>query len=487
MNPRVRSRSAAVALTVAVVMVATACSSSSTTKSGPGIAAESKAGTWKTWVLASAAAVKVPPPPAAGSAQARAELAEVRAMAAKRTPADTEQAHKWGDYPATEPWTRLNMQLVAEQSKNPPLAARGYALVSVAMYDAVVSAWHWKDVYRRDPPKGVSTVVPAGADPSYPSEHAALAGAASRLLGYLFPEANQAHYDEIAAQAADSRVVAGTNYRSDVRAGLDLGRSVADKVIEYARRDGATDSGNVNRPQGVGFWDAPPDNPGNTQAVEPTAGNWKTWVASAKSIIPGPPPAYGSPEQVAEAREVYDVSQHLTDDQKRIAKFWAGGAGTPLPPGIWNQLLLDKVKRSSPVSTPRVARQFAVLNVAQADAGVCAWATKYTYWTARPVNAIRDLGIDPGWKPLLPTPVFPSYVSGHSTFSAAAAEALAYLFPGDAAKWRQMSEEAGISRIYAGIHYRTDNIDGLKLGREVGTLVVDRARQDGADATAKKR
>jgi membrane-associated phospholipid phosphatase len=375
------------------------------------------------------------------------------------------------------------MQLVAQQSKNPPLAARGYALVSVAMYDAVVTTWHWKEVYGRKAPPGVTRVVPSGPDPSYPSEHAAIAGAASRVLGYLFPELNQAHYDEMAEQAGDSRVVAGTNYRSDVRAGLDLGRRVADEVIAYARGDGSTDSGNVNRPQGVGVWEAPPDNPGNTAPVEPTAGNWKTWVVEAKAMVPGPPPAYGSPEQVAQTREVFDISQHLTDDQRRIAKYWAGGAGTPLPPGIWNQLLLDKVKKSPPASTPRVAREFALLNVAQDDAGICAWQTKYTYWSARPVNAIRDLGIDKTWKPLLPTPVFPSYVSGHSTFSAAAAEVLAYLYPKEAANWRGMAAEAGMSRIYGGIHYRSDNVDGLKLGREVGTLVVQRARGDRADAS----
>lgn len=475
------------AIAVAVAAVGAACSSGSPSpaKGVVSIAAEPKAGTWKTWVLASPDQIKVPPPPAAGSAQAKADLAEVKDLATKRTQAEIDAVHRWGDYPATEPWTLYNMQLVSEQSKNPPLAARGYALVSVAMYDAMVATWHWKEVYKRKAPAGVTTVVPAPADPSYPSEHAALAGAASRVLGYLFPEASQSTYDELAAQAADSRVEAGTNYRSDVRAGLDLGRAVADAVIARGKADGSSDSGNVNRPLGTGFWQAPPDNPGNTQAVEPEAGNWKTWAADVKAMIPGPPPAYGSPEQMAQTKEVYDISKSLTDEQKKIAKLWAGGAGTPLPPGIWDQLTLDKVRQSAPVSTPRLARTFAILNVAQADAGIGAWATKYKYWTARPVNSIRDQGLDPNWKPLLPTPVFPSYVSGHSTFSAAAAEALAYMFPADAAKWRQMADEAGISRIYGGIHYQADNVDGLKLGKQIGTAAVDRARQDGADAIPK--
>src|SRR5437763_1636434 len=111
--------------------------------------AEPKAGTWKTRVLSSAAQVRVPSPPPAGSAQARQEAAELADLAGRRTPDVDREAHRWGDYPPTEPWTTFNMQLVSEQSKNPPLAARGYALVSAAVYDAVVSAWHWKDVYHR--------------------------------------------------------------------------------------------------------------------------------------------------------------------------------------------------------------------------------------------------------------------------------------------------------------------------------------------------
>lgn len=235
--------------------------------------------------------------------------------------------------------------------------------------------------------------------------------------------------------------------------------------------------------QGIGFWEAPPGNPGNTQAVEPTAGNWKTWVAAAKTMVPGPPSAYGSTEQVAEAREVYDISQHLTDEQKRIAKFWAGGSGTPLPPGIWNQLLLDKVKKvAAGVHRPggdgtrgarrgpgrrrhlRLSHQVHLLvGPAHQRPYVISGSTR------------------PG-TPSCPTPVFPSYVSGHSTFSAAAAEVLAYLYPGEATRWRQMADEAGMSRLYGGLHYRADNLDGLKLGREVGSLVVQRARQDRADA-----
>jgi membrane-associated phospholipid phosphatase len=202
-------------------------------------------------------------------------------------------------------------------------------------------------------------------------------------------------------------------------------------------------------------------------------------VTDVKAVRPGPPPAYGSPQFLAEAKEVVDLKNNLTPEQKKIADYWAGGAGTPLPPGIWNQILLDTV-RTERLSTPRIARDFALLNMAQSDAGEAAWDAKYQYWSPRPINAIRDLGLDPNFTSYLPTPVFPSYISGHSTYSGAAAEVLAYLFPAKADDFRAKAQEAGISRLYGGIHYKSDNEVGLKVGATVGQTVVARARQDGA-------
>jgi len=193
-----------------------------------------------------------------------------------------------------------------------------------------------------------------------------------------------------------------------------------------------------------------------------------------------PFPPYGSPAYRAQAKAVMDAKANLTSEQKRIARFWAGGQGTALPPGIWNQVLLAYLRRS-PLSLPRTARALALLNVAQADAGVASWDTKYAYWVTRPVNAIRDLGLDPRWQPYIDTPFFPAYVSGHATYSGAAGEVLAHLFPQDAKLWRSRAEEAAISRVYGGIHYPLDGTEGLRMGRRIGQLVVARARADGAE------
>jgi membrane-associated phospholipid phosphatase len=466
-----------------LALVAGACSSASedgTEAVAGGIPAEATAGTWKTWVLTSPDQIKVPAPPKAGSAAAKAELAEVKDLAGKRTPQIEQEAHHWSDYPALEPWVKENMELVSEQSKNPPLASRGYGLVSVAMYDAIVATYHWKYTYKREAPKGTNPVVPAGADPSYPNEHAAIAGAASRVLAYLFPERPAARYDAEAEAAAESRVNAGVNYRSDIDAGLALGRAVADAVIAHAKTDGSDHHFEGQIPTGTGLWAPPPSAPvDRRQPVEPLAGEWRTWVTDIKAVRPGPPPAYGSPQFVTEAQEVLDTTRKLTDEQKKIAQYWAGGAGTPLPPGIWNQILLDTV-REERLSTPRIARDFALLNVAQADAGNAAWDCKYMFWSPRPLNAIRDLGLDPTFTSFLPTPVFPSYISGHSTYSAAASEVLSYLFPARATGFKAKAQEAAVSRLYGGIHYKSDNEVGLQVGTKVGQAAVARARQDGA-------
>ena len=178
-------------------------------------------------------------------------------------------------------------------------------------------------------------------------------------------------------------------------------------------------------------------------------------------------------------REVYEVSRRLTDSEREIAKRWVDGPGTATPPGHWNRIALA-LARSRGLSLRAAARLFATLNTAQADAFIAAWDAKYAYWAERPVTAIRR-DLDREWSAYLPTPAFPGYVSGHSTTSGAASEVLARFFPARARKLRAWAEEAAASRLYAGIHFRSDNEAGLRLGTQLGDLVVARARSDGAE------
>jgi hypothetical protein len=282
----------------------------------------------------------------------------------------------------------------------------------------------------------------------------------------------------MAYEAADSRVLAGANVRSDVEAGLDLGRRIAEAVVAHARGDGAEAPCEYTRPGPPPRYWAPP--PGSTaNPVAPCAGRWKTWLmTSGDHFRPRPPPVFGTPEFAAQVREIMDAGVALTEEQKRLATFWAGGEGTPLPAGIWNQVVMAYLRDHEP-DVPRAERAMALVNTAMADAGVAAWDAKYAYWDPRPENGVRD-SADPGWRPFVATPFFPSYVSGHATYSGAAARVLGFLFPSSSADFEAKAREAAMSRFWGGIHWRADSDVGLEMGRRVGDLFVERARSDGA-------
>jgi hypothetical protein len=187
--------------------------------------------------------------------------------------------------------------------------------------------------------------------------------------------------------------------------------------------------------------------------------------------------------------------------QTEIAHFWADGDGTVTPPGHWNRIA-QGLARQQRLTVPENARLFALLNVAMADVGIACWDCKFHFHFWRPVQAIREADRDhnratdpdPVWEPLLPTPPFPAYTSGHSSFSSAAATVLAEFFgtdevafettseglPGVKRRFRSFSaaaEEAGMSRIYGGIHWQFDNTDGLAGGRKVARYVLENAMQ----------
>lgn len=483
------SRGARLGGLLLVVALAAAACGSSPAASGDPAPAEPDAGTWATWVLEDPSEVALPPPPEDGSPAAEADESALLEVVAERDGETVEQIRRWDTEPAVAPWMERALDFVAHRTKDPVAASRSYALVAVAMHDAAVAAWHYKHVYDRPAPEGVEALVASEPDPSYPSGHAAIAGAASTVLAYAFPEQPAIRLERDAEEAARSRVAAGVSFPSDADAGLELGRAVGELVLERAQADVVTDAdvaereGAENweelRPDGELLWRQPP---GSVQVpVSPKAGEWETWVLeSGDQFRPGPFPDVDSEEFRAEMQEVYDVSQELTEEQKRIAKFWEGGEGTALPPGIWNEVALAFLGQQN-LSLPRAARAMALLNVAMDDAGVAAWDAKYTYWGPRPENAIQELGIDPDWEPYVDTPIFPGYVSGHGAYSGAAEMVMSHLFPDHAELFRERAEEASVSRLYGGIHMRSDNEAALELGRNVGALVVAHAKREGID------
>jgi membrane-associated phospholipid phosphatase len=188
---------------------------------------------------------------------------------------------------------------------------------------------------------------------------------------------------------------------------------------------------------------------------------------------PSPPPSTSSPQMKEELAEIKRTVDHLTKTQLAIAQKWNDGAGTYSPPGHWNDVALEYV-RDAKFSEVRAARAFALLNMAMHDAAVGCWEAKFFYFNPRPSQ------LDPGIKTQIGRPNFPSYTSVHSTFSAAATVVLSDLFPTGASGFAAMRDEAGISRLYGGIHYRSDIEAGKAHGARIGAYTLTFAHSDGA-------
>ena len=236
-------------------------------------------------------------------------------------------------------------------------------------------------------------------------------------------------------------------------------------------------------------------------------------IADHSQFRPPGPPSLDSSKWAADYNEVKAlgaaVGSTRTPDQTEIAQFWADGAGTETPPGHWNHIAQD-VGAAQGNTLEQNARLFALLNIAMADAGICAWDAKYTYHNWRPVTAIRNGDTDgnpatepdPGWSSFIVTPPFPDYVSGHSTFSSAAATVLALFYGTDAISFQTGSDflpgvvrsfssfsaaanEAADSRVYGGIHFRFASDDGLAAGLSIGEWTFTHYLQPKADHSRK--
>jgi membrane-associated phospholipid phosphatase len=330
-------------------------------------------------------------------------------------------------------WINVELAEIAAHRTNPPRAARGLALLSVAMREA--------------------TRLPGG------HRRAAVAGAAATVLSYLYPDRTDAFAELLAGERPERAVAAG--------------RRIGDRHVAHGRTDGSDAVWQGTVPVGPGLWVPTP--PGFLPPLEPLVGTWRPWnIRDGSRPRPGPPPAFGGRLYAREVREIYDVSRTLTTEQKRIADHWADGAGTVTPPGHWNQIALELI-RGHRLSERAAARVLAALNTAQADAFIACWDAKFAYWSERPVTAIRR-ELDSSWSSYIVTPPFPSYVSGHSTTSAAASTVLAAYFHKAAPQLRAWAEEAAVSRLYGGIHFRSDNEVGLVLGRRVAKAALARYR-----------
>ena len=425
---------------------------------------EPGAGKWKTWVIASGDALRLPAPPDGGITAT--ELQWVKDCVSQRDQATLATIHFWDAGSPGYRWMQLAQQSAVNAGLPTALQTRALALVAAAISDATIAAWDSKYAYNRAHPSdldaGVAPVVAVPRSPSYPSEHAVTAGAAAAVLAYLFP-AQATTLAEMANQAATSRVMAGVAFPSDAFSGLDLGQSVGKAVIAYAQNDGSAQVFSGSYPPSPGVWSS-------ANPVTPLAGSWKPWVLTTpQDARLGPPPAFGSDAASRQYAGVKNLNR--TNTTNHLAWFWQPGFFQP-----WlQQVDLEIFQNHLDVNAPRAARAYAYETIAQHDATLACWDTKYTYLELRPSQA------DPTITPVFAIPQHPGYPSGHACASGASAAIMSVLFPNDAQLFSSMASDAGTSTFDALIHTQLDVSQGLILGGQVGQKVVARASADGAN------
>ena len=422
---------------------------------------EPDAGSWQTWVVTDVAALRPPAPPDQTATQA--ELQEVQAAVAGLDEAALQQIAYWDGGAPSHRWIEIAFAQLRAKPTNGPRIARILSLLNVAIYDALVVAWEAKYTYNRARPAalapGLDVLAQHTNSPSYPSEHAVAAGAAAAILGYLYPDDAQGFLDKAQA-AADSRVLAGAHFPSDVAAGLELGKMVAQQVIARADLDSAIPAWDGVIPTGPSYWTG-------EKPVEPTAGKWQTWVlAAGDELRPEPPLAYDSPEMAAELQEVVTITRTFATNQKAL--WWQAIDGAF--ESWYTFAALRMFEQGLDANPMRVARTYALMSVAQHDAVVAVWDAKYAYWTLRPFQ------MDTAMTTVFATPNYPSFPSGHAGVTYAVAEVLVEQFPANTQAIRAKAAEAYESRIWAGIHFRHEMVAAKAIGEAVAQKVLERAK-----------
>jgi hypothetical protein len=367
-------------------------------------------------------------------------------------------------------WNNAALDAIRGSNTSPPIASRNLAILHVSIYDAVNGVTRSHEQYL------VPSAVPASA-----SRPAAASAAAHQALVNLFP-ANASSFD-----ALHSAILATIPDGPQKNAGIAWGEFVADQILSARANDGSHAVVPPPGGSGPGVWVPTP--PAFLPYLLPQWGFVAPFgMSSSSHFRPPGPPSLDSQRYAADYEEVKQlgaaVGSTRTEEQTEIALFWSDGAGTETPPGHWNSIA-QVLAAAQGNKLEENARLFALLNIAMADAAICAWDAKYAFHFWRPVTAIAFVEPELNWMSFIVTPPFPDYVSGHSTFSAAAATVLALFYdtenlpftigsdflPG---VYRSFStcldaaEEAAVSRIYGGIHFRSASEDGLQAGISIG-------------------
>ena len=391
-------------------------------------------------------------------------------------------------------WMSLLQERVRLERLSPPVASRVYAYAGVALYEAVVGGMpaYTSLAGRLNGMPG----MPKTAGTLYDWEASASAALAAVAPGSaLWASADtRASFDRLAQaqQARLSREEATTRSLED---SITYGAAVGQTVLGWAARDGFAATRTLPYTPAVSPAKWGPTPPTLAPPLEPHWGTLRPFALEApESYAPDPPIPYA--EQMGsdfylQAFRTCQATKKLTAEQLEIALFWADNPGeTGTPPGHW-MAIANQFVTALDVRLDEAAEMYVRVGVALADAFIACWHAKYRVNMLRPITYVRR-HIDPRWSPLLLTPPFPEYTSGHSVASAAAAEVLARLF-GDVpfidrthdargfrarsfGSTRDAAAEAAISRLYGGIHYPMSIEAGVRQGQRIGRRVAEGLR-----------
>lgn len=367
-------------------------------------------------------------------------------------------------------WNNAALDAIRAGTTAPPVASRSLTILHVSIYDAV------NGIDRTYEPYLVPSAVPASA-----SCEAAASAAVHEALVSLFPAAASS-FDTLHAA-----ILASIPDGPHKIAGIVWGEFVANQILAARANDGSDAIVPPPGGGGPGVWIPAP--PAFAPYLLPQWGFVVPFAMNSSSQFRPPgPPSLDSQRYAADYNEVKElgaaVGSTRTEEQTLIALFWADSAGTETPPGHWNSIA-QTIAATRGNTLEENARLFALLNIAMADAAICAWDAKYTFDFWRPVTAINFAEPELNWMSFIVTPPFPDYVSGHSTFSGAAATVLALFYGTDDLPFTigsdflpgvyrsfptclAAAEEAAVSRLYGGIHFRSANEDGLQAGISIG-------------------
>ena len=392
-------------------------------------------------------------------------------------------------------WYKLVLELVRHTATyTPPVAARAFGYLGLAAYESLASATGASSLAGQI--NGLAA-LPARAEGTYDESlvlHAVMSEAVETFFGNTGPTGQRA----MAAMRDKLGAKLHQGIAEDVAArSAAYGTAVAQHIENYSTPDGGHDVKNMGFPMQWTLQKGPEYWVPTSQIVQQQAPLLPEWgknrpfaMPAGKPCTAGDPPAYSEDpgsEFYKQAMEVYDTSKTLTDEQKAIARFWSDDPMlSPTPPGHWISITLQILHRDG-TDALHAADALARVGMAVNDAFIASWNDKIHYNRIRPVTYIKRV-IDKTWEPLLITPPFAEYPSGHSTQSGAAAAVLAAVFgagfafddathaddgikPRHFGDFESAAAEAAASRLYGGIHFRAANENGLRQGVEVGTYI----------------